>query len=1525
MSITGSIISDHFLTVKVKRSDNGLPIGNFKFIINENNIGNPFDPDPNNWPSLRAGASHSPVVAIGDNTSPTIAVPQGSYLVSVLAPGYKLGGRHITVNSNVSVTVNLIPAPLPLAKIRVHVFNDNSPVNGEDDFPLEVGLPGFQVIIEDTVGEVTTDYFGNVLGTQYEKDAAGNYIFDVGGKPIPIPNTGGNIWSDANGNAVIENLAPGKYGVQVIPPDGTDWIQTTTIEGTPVIDAWIEEGNQGYMYEEGFISPLVFIGFVKPMEFPAPAPGEQTGTITTQIVTVVEWDQQPPTLVLGDPVERPWVALTDIGGNDNQVFTGRGDINGKITIANVPAGLYQIAVWDEPLDYVISFRTVQVPDPNTGSWNVIVEDDPAQAPGQINVPRWFGWITGKVFRDINGNGVFEPGLGEEGIPNVEVGTRFKDGSIQYSTITDLNGNYMLKEVFELEHFTVAEVGFTRFGRTAAVATPDYDVPGQGPTTIYNGDLTLASMTSAGSKNKIDWGKKEYPVSSPGGGEITNGGISGIVYYATMRNELNPRVAMAEDYEPGIPHVVMNLYATSVDSVTNEIIRGPKINSVTTDAWEHPVRPDGKPVPEIPVTGNYIARGVFDGGYAFEDKWVLDSGGNPMPDPGNPGEYLTELLIEGTYIVEVEVPPGYKILDEFSVNTSKGDSFIPSPDTTVLMAPPPYDGTSRTAKVVALGWGLNAAADFFLYTDVPIPGWIVGLLSDDLNLQTDPQSLFFGEKRNIPLTPIGIRDFTGRLITTVYSDPNGAFEVILPSTYTANVPSPSGISPGMYRVVGNDPGDPGAPNANYNPDYQTLSLVFDVWPGKTTYADVALLPITGYVEEPTEDFTQPPMVQVNPGTPQIQQVNRVYIPATGSRTLIIKGTDFGNNFGFVTVDNRFLPINRWRNNRIEVIVPRNFPAGAWQLLVYRSNGKVTPTGLTIHVFGTGYNPTVVTVSPGGSIQSAIDGAPEKSLIVIRPGTYNENPILYKNIKLQGYGPQVTKIDGRFFSNHRKHWLNKLAGIQFDGNQAISTGQTITVVAKSGKFSSSFRTQIDGFSITGARGTEAGGIYVNAYCHHLQIGNNVIQSNGGGFGGGITIGKAYIGDNHNDHIRIHHNRIISNGGVSLAGAIGIFNGADHYEIDHNQIAGNYSAEYGGGISHFGLSRFGRIHHNYVFFNGSFDEGAGIFIGGEEPKPPALLSAGSGEVQIYNNSIMGNVANDDGGGIRLLQPGTYSILIYNNVVVNNVSTDLGGGIALDDASNVIIYNNTIAKNITTATAEDSDKQPHAAGLASEGNSTAFQESLPTGSPTFSNPVMFNNIFWDNRAHHFDLNTGKLSTDYELIDLEVFGTSTPRNMTPNYCYLTRSYGSGTHNIIYNGTNPPSFVQEYHTKLDVVVFGPQPDFKTVKIIITPGAKGDYHLRSKSPVINKGTRTFTAHGVTWEAPVFDIDGATRPRHRVDMGADEYWPIRLSPPLLLLFRTVIDILKKKGIKFPYPYPEQIPVDVLVALAKYLKRGEPNGHN
>ncbi|RME43776.1 MAG: hypothetical protein D6791_14635, partial [Chloroflexi bacterium] len=1391
-----------------------------------------------------------------------------------------------------------------------------------------------------------------------------------------------------------------------------------TIEGTHIIDAWIDEGNTGYSPREGFQTAMVWIGFVKEMNWGDPGsipPAVPGGTISGTVKTLVEWTPPLNPLVLGDPVDRPYIALTNIGGNDEQVYLARGNPDGSFVINNVPDGVYQMAIWDEPLDYIISFRTVTIPepacladDPVNGSivnhdcdnYTVNMNIDPLTGNdlGGFGIPRWFGWLSGYVFQDdgldSNGNRIDgltdpapnlladngirdcsdtnyppDPATCEVGIGNIDLDTRFRDGSIQYTTFTESTGFYEFPEVFELEKFAVMEVGFGRFARTGIALHDELDPSIVTPlVSDLGGGLLAAELTWAAKRRIVDFGKRDY-----GPGE--NGGITGIVQYATTRNEFNARLAAAEDYEPGIPDVTVRLWGLGPDGEPNtadDVL----LNEVQTDHFQHPTGCDvldssGNPLPdplglgpnciEVPNISNEVKDGAFDGGYAFESYWA--------PSFGEQGAVEVQGLPPGDYVVEVVPPVGYQVVKEEDNNTAEGSNLVPQvpppacvgdlhtvPDITPDYPGFPFAGQQMPLcdkRLVRLQEGQNAAADFFLFTtdepydptipgmgtsswssdqSVPIPGRIFGFALDDLNVETNPNFIYYGEKRGIPFTPVGIRDFTGRLITTVRSDENGIFEVLLPSSYMADCPIPSGVCPAMYRVVVNDPGDPDNPNPDWNPNYQTLTFVFDVWPGKTTYADVATFPITAFhrPDLPGSQLNQPALCVVPADTPQIFAVSKPYVvPPYGKNfgRFTITGQGFGTKKGKVTIDGVKVNVKSWSDTSITAEIPSaqwvadHNIAGPGQLLVTAKNGHVSPTGLTFHVIdGTTYNPTIVEVDPPVNpatdtpIQDAIDAASGPTLIVVKPGSYFLGPRagaeggglnLNKSVKLQGYGPGDPTL-GTGGSVLDQRFILTAIGINVDGTTAIGTPD---------EFNATFNPQIDGFRITAARDEQdvGGGIHVETNSPYLEISNNVIQSNGGNFGGGVVLGKPYQGDNFNDNIRIHHNRILNNGGFSLAGGVAIFNGADNYEIDHNEICGNYSGEYGGGISHFGLSDGGKIHHNRIYFNGAFDEGGGVMIAGEQPianpenpnEPPPPLTNGSGAVEIYNNLITFNLANDDGGGIRLLQPRDYPITIINNIVANNVSTDLGGGIALDDASDVTIVNNTVARNASTATAEDSDGLAHAAGLSVELYSTAFTtylDGLPGGSsaPGYPDPVLFNNIFCENKAYTWNPTTSELVFD-SFFDLEVFAGGAGDVLHPTYSLLTDPSDTAQEDFLPDPTNKACgdltqlFVDPIDTQLSGVAFRMEPTFVTVVIItvdvwdttnpqnIVPVSLGNYHLfgpkHAANPARDAGTDPTIIpnfprlpFGAKGELLPIDIDDNSRPQPKkkspYDIGADE---------------------------------------------------------
>ena len=227
------------------------------------------------WTSIAGAASNAPVYTQGNQddfngvNSSQLLIPDGRYLISVMADGYKLDGVHFTapvVDASGVVTVELQPFPLPTATIQAWVFEDISPTNSAPDAPIEHGLAGFSGHINDYIGEVSTDVYGNPLCTEYERDGNNNIIFDSEDfTPTPIPGTGGECLSDENGYLVIPNLGTNRYALSAIPPDGTSWIQTTTLEGNHDWDAWVMEGATGLDTEfvvAGEPFPVAIFGFV---------------------------------------------------------------------------------------------------------------------------------------------------------------------------------------------------------------------------------------------------------------------------------------------------------------------------------------------------------------------------------------------------------------------------------------------------------------------------------------------------------------------------------------------------------------------------------------------------------------------------------------------------------------------------------------------------------------------------------------------------------------------------------------------------------------------------------------------------------------------------------------------------------------------------------------------------------------------------------------------------------------------------------------------------------------------------------------------------------------------------------------------------------------------------------------------------------------------------------------------------------------------------------------------------------------
>ncbi len=793
-----------------------VPIANFRWLIEEDNTHavTPGTSDPNSL-AFSFHKSHAPVVVKGDQANAAnITLPDGKrYYVSILPNAdYTIGGAQIA-DGQAAATVVCNQLPLPTAQITVFVFHDNSPINNAPD-PAEPGLAGFKVIVTEaggrygvSGGQAMMDAFGNMIGTTYQK-VGNDFVFDVDGNPVVDTPGQGFVLTDADGNATIKFLSPGKYGLQIAPPGGQGWQQTSTIEGTKTIDAWVKADEPPFFTEFGPAGQHVFVGFVQQMNN-IPAGGGST--ISGQVVNLHM--SRPPAVAFfpGAPHANAWVGL-----NVGQAGTGPGIYaapcdpeTGEFTIPSVPPGTYQLVFWDRYLDNIFAFLGLTVP---AGGAAIDL--------GEVGVFRWFGKMENTVFYDANENG-FKDADEMYVFPEQAVNLRFRDGSLYQSMPTDNSGQAPLEEIFPFFNWLVAEVDFLRFKATGLTVTvdggggpiapgsnlnPQIQADGQTFRTETGPVLTQGMQLFLGQTNVFEWGKKEY-------GPTENGGISGIVYYANTRAENDPRYAVGDPWEPGIPRVQVNLYADGgaagsaltpmPDGVIDDLDgdgqvtladvdnypfgwrdggaigsedldrngngvfdAGDAIAIATTDSWDdnQPTGCPGDPADPFYQNGkcydglrnfNQVRPGVFDGGYAFTE---FVPGGVATGAAG-------VTLPQGTYIVEATLPPGYELVKEQDRNVDFGDTYTPSllllppvcvgephtvPAELALFAgtPAPFAGESRPLcdrKQVSLNNGQNTAADFFLFTEVPKAGRFVGFILNDLANEFNPATPSFGEK------------------------------------------------------------------------------------------------------------------------------------------------------------------------------------------------------------------------------------------------------------------------------------------------------------------------------------------------------------------------------------------------------------------------------------------------------------------------------------------------------------------------------------------------------------------------------------------------------------------------------------------------------------------------------------------------------------------------------------------------------------------------------------------------------------
>ncbi|HEY6924622.1 MAG TPA: Ig-like domain-containing protein, partial [Steroidobacteraceae bacterium] len=374
--------------------------------------------------------------------------------------GHGMGGAPIQFPApNTAVTVYTQPSPYPTAKLSVFVFEDDFPLNGEQDggggidvlSPNEPGLGGFNIKLfddaggtGDATGQVTYDMFNMPLSNSLAgtldpmsgldacplsaqataSSAPGGDGSQVGitGEIVTCPKyeADGLTLSPLAGQAVVGNLFAGRYGIVATPAAdriarGEEWLQTNTLDGQKAHDSFLRIGEPSFFQEYGPAGFHVSIGFANPAiingrlpylcdgnDANSPTPGTGfsctsglTGTVTGEHLS------RAPDERLYSSGDNSTFGFTQcyvsVGDPDGEDFAfTKCDSNGKFSFTGLPEGDWRITVFDQWNDMLVDGLSTPVRLAAGQTLNF----------GDIATSQWQANIYTSTFFDNKGSGVF---------------------------------------------------------------------------------------------------------------------------------------------------------------------------------------------------------------------------------------------------------------------------------------------------------------------------------------------------------------------------------------------------------------------------------------------------------------------------------------------------------------------------------------------------------------------------------------------------------------------------------------------------------------------------------------------------------------------------------------------------------------------------------------------------------------------------------------------------------------------------------------------------------------------------------------------------------------------------------------------------------------------------------------------------------------------------------------------------------------------------------------------------------------
>ena len=507
--------------------------------------------------------------------------------------GHGMGGAPIAAGQT-AVTILTQPTPFPPAKLSVFVFEDDFPLNGEQDggggvdvlSPNEPGLGGFNITLfddaggtGDATGQMTYDMFNQPLSNSLAGtiDPSTNLDacpvskisrigpqLDANGNPIPgtydSTQTGltgtivtcpkyesdGKTLSPLAGQAVVANMMPGRYGVVATPgadriARGEEWLQTNTLDGQKAHDSFLRIGEPSYFQEFGPAGFHVSIGFANPAIINARKPALCGGTdpSSPQPGTPYTCNNTVTGHVSTERMSRtPDQRLYGSGSYDSfgftQCYVSLGDADGE-----------DFAFTKCAADG--SFTLTGLPE---GDWRVTVFDqwndmlvDGLSTPvrlaggattdlGELAINQWQTNIYTRTFLDTTGTGLSsDDGVTvKPGLTLVPTNNRFRDGSFSNFNNTDLAGNAGFNEIFPLFNWYVIETDSTRFKNSGTHVVYDSGGPADGSAACKPGTTAPCNTTATNIAGFL--ANTVEQVSLPdGSGTIPSLRVPGAVYCA----------------------------------------------------------------------------------------------------------------------------------------------------------------------------------------------------------------------------------------------------------------------------------------------------------------------------------------------------------------------------------------------------------------------------------------------------------------------------------------------------------------------------------------------------------------------------------------------------------------------------------------------------------------------------------------------------------------------------------------------------------------------------------------------------------------------------------------------------------------------------------------------------------------------------------------------------------------------------------------------------------------------------------